>query len=177
MTTGYENAPATKMLATHCAACGRPLVDSVSVEVGMGPDCRKKYGYNAVVDEELRSQANKLIYKIALARSGSGTDLGAVQAIRSLRDLGFDKLAEICLKRCRVVVIEERGSVLAVSTPYSEEAADGFRAIPGRRWDREAKVNLVPNTQDGKRALMDRVLRRCFLGAAALGPKGAFAIA
>lgn len=27
--SNYENAPATVMLATHCAMCARPLVDSV----------------------------------------------------------------------------------------------------------------------------------------------------
>jgi hypothetical protein len=41
----YESAPATKLLATHCACCSRPLVDAVSVETGIGPDCRKKHGY------------------------------------------------------------------------------------------------------------------------------------
>ncbi len=41
----YENAPATRMLATHCACCSRALVDSVSVETGVGPECRKIHGY------------------------------------------------------------------------------------------------------------------------------------
>lgn len=47
----YENAPATRMLATHCASCGRPLVDSVSVNTGMGPDCRKRHGYGQAEHE------------------------------------------------------------------------------------------------------------------------------
>lgn len=41
----YENAPATRMIAVYCACCSRPLVDSVSVEAGVGPECRKKHGY------------------------------------------------------------------------------------------------------------------------------------
>ena len=41
----YENAPATKMLATYCACCARPLLDAESVEVGMGPVCRKTHGF------------------------------------------------------------------------------------------------------------------------------------
>lgn len=41
----YENAPAAAMLATHCC-CGRPLLDAVSVEAGIGPDCRKKHGFD-----------------------------------------------------------------------------------------------------------------------------------
>ena len=42
----YESAPSTILLATHCACCNRPLRDAVSVEAGMGPDCRDKHGYN-----------------------------------------------------------------------------------------------------------------------------------
>ena len=42
--SSYLTAPATKMLATHCAVCARALVDAKSVELGIGPDCRKKYG-------------------------------------------------------------------------------------------------------------------------------------
>lgn len=42
---GYENAPATKLLATHCCCCARPLVDAKSVELGIGPECRKRHGF------------------------------------------------------------------------------------------------------------------------------------
>lgn len=42
----YTNAPATKMLATNCACCGRDLVDAHSVETGVGPVCRKTHGYD-----------------------------------------------------------------------------------------------------------------------------------
>src|SRR5687767_11998091 len=41
----YENAPATRLLATRCACCHRALVDAESVERGVGPDCAKRYGY------------------------------------------------------------------------------------------------------------------------------------
>lgn len=41
---GYEDAPSTKMIATNCVICARPLRDVVSVERGMGPDCAKKHG-------------------------------------------------------------------------------------------------------------------------------------
>jgi len=41
----YESAPATILIATHCAICARPLVDADSVERGVGPDCADKYGY------------------------------------------------------------------------------------------------------------------------------------
>jgi hypothetical protein len=41
----YEASPACILLATVCAVCGKALVDSKSVEAGMGPDCRGKHGY------------------------------------------------------------------------------------------------------------------------------------
>jgi hypothetical protein len=47
----YENAPATIMLATHCACCARSLVDAASIEAGMGPVCRKRHGYNTADTE------------------------------------------------------------------------------------------------------------------------------
>lgn len=45
--TTYENAPATRLLATHCCVCGRPLLDSDSVEIGIGPTCRGKFAFDA----------------------------------------------------------------------------------------------------------------------------------
>ena len=54
MSSSYETAPATRMLATQCAVCARPLLDAVSVETGIGPHCRAKYGFNVEVAPELR---------------------------------------------------------------------------------------------------------------------------
>lgn len=45
MTTNYETAPSTHLVATHCAVCHRALRDAVSVERGIGPDCAERYGY------------------------------------------------------------------------------------------------------------------------------------
>lgn len=44
-TADYTASAACQMLATHCACCGKPLVDSDSVETGVGPVCRNKHGY------------------------------------------------------------------------------------------------------------------------------------
>jgi hypothetical protein len=37
-----------KTLATKCGCCGRRLSDTLSQEIGMGPTCRKKYGYDNI---------------------------------------------------------------------------------------------------------------------------------
>jgi hypothetical protein len=44
MTTNYETAPSTLLLASHCARCGRKLADADSVETGIGPICAEKWG-------------------------------------------------------------------------------------------------------------------------------------
>lgn len=40
---GYEDAPATHMMAKTCMFCGRPLVDPDSLERGVGPICASKH--------------------------------------------------------------------------------------------------------------------------------------
>lgn len=40
----YETEAGTRMLATHCFVCGKPLRDPVSIESGIGPICASKFG-------------------------------------------------------------------------------------------------------------------------------------
>jgi hypothetical protein len=186
---GYENAPATKLLATHCACCGIPLVDSVSVDVGVGPVCRKKHGFTKKVSEEVRREANQLVYQIALANSeGQGNAprarrMDIARACTRLRELGFDKLAGIIEKRICPVRITVAGNALVVASPYSEEATDAFRRVPGRHWHGRGcscgrdlgaeKVNAFPLAS---RPALWAALQRAFRGQVAIGPKGPFVI-
>lgn len=72
----YENAPSTKLLATHCACCGRALRDAKSVERGVGPDCAEKYGY-----EEAQGPANwPEAVRLGLAAGLDASDLEALTA-------------------------------------------------------------------------------------------------
>jgi hypothetical protein len=94
----YEAAPATKLVATACAVCARPLVDAQSVELGIGPDCRNRYGYDMPVEPEIRKEANRLVNEIACG------DLPPAQlreALGQLHALGFDRLAERIEHRVR----------------------------------------------------------------------------
>ena len=50
----HELAAATRVLATTCCVCGRDLCDAKSVELGIGPVCRKRYFRDA--DIPLTSQ-------------------------------------------------------------------------------------------------------------------------
>lgn len=168
---GYETAPATLMLATNCAACGRPLVDAASVDANMGPDCRVKYGVTSL-DDDTRSRANAIIYQIALQQEGPEV----VQHIGALREMGLKALADRIVKRLAVgyaAVIDVTEQEITLKTSYETSQSINFRAIPGRFWDKARKVNAFP--LNSKRALFQE-LQRSLRGARCLGPKGEFTL-
>ncbi len=136
----YVNAPATALVATHCCACGRPLLDARSVECGMGPTCREKHGFGeaegpadwravlSVLDglvsvedivawqsapDGARHAANVLVHRIA-ARPSDGEVSSLVSAVSAL---GFGRcaaaIASHLLGAVRVDVVVE-GDALAV---------------------------------------------------------------
>lgn len=123
----YTAAPATALLATHCLACGRPLLDAVSVEKGMGPVCRKKFlGED---DDEIgltRDVANKIVKAMAVPGTqahvilASATDLDA---------LGFSTLAQ----RLRDRFMPQPKIVLEL-IDAGELGPDVFPGGPAPRW-------------------------------------------
>ena len=133
--SGYENAPATKYVATHCVCCGRSLVDAPSLESGMGPICRAKYGWDDEVKDmspRRRRSANKLIAEAAACHRTNPERV--VEIATSLKRRGCPRIAEILFDR--VVTIELKdvetewrfrngGSkqlhAIEVHTPYSQE--------------------------------------------------------
>lgn len=169
--TGYENAPATRMLATHCAACGRPLLDAKSVEIGMGPDCRKRLGFNLAVSEEARAEANALVYQIALDQGGTNV----ADAAKRLAELGFAKLAAKIVDRvCPVRITQDASNgSLRVKAPYADAFVAARRNVPGSRWDADAKETVFPGW--ARRELWT-ILQACYRGTVAMGPKGAFVL-
>jgi hypothetical protein len=166
---GYEHAPQTKMLATHCAACGKALCDAASVEAGMGPDCRRRLMAKAECSDEARREANKLVYEIAVVQNG----LDAVKPLARLRELGFTKLAKRIEERCVAVKIVEAEGRYIVTAPYVEASVPAWQRLPGRRWMKEEKANAVPTTARGE---LWKLLQQFYNGAIAVGPKGAFII-
>lgn len=175
---GYENAPQTKMLASHCAACARPLCDAVSVEVGMGPDCREKHGYDARIaelDGQAREIANKLIYQIAIDQEGTNV----VAASARLMLLGFGALAERILTRVHAIRIDLDATTddYVVRTPYDATFVEVLkREVPHRErlFDRQHKAWRVAT--HAKRGLWT-ALCTAFAGRSGIGPNGAFVVA
>ena len=79
----YENAPATDLLSTRCMACARPLLDAASVEAGMGPICRGKYGYSEIPDDA-RIAANALIHEAAREETSTARRLEIADELDAL---------------------------------------------------------------------------------------------
>ena len=190
----YTTAPATKMLATNCACCSLPLVDAVSVETGVGPECRRKHGF-AKPDTEVtyaagctlvsevpeaaeivagtstvRELVNRLVYRIARDQAGPHV----ITWTNAVRALGYTKLAARIAKRLAAVEIETDGAVYLVRARFSDEHLAAMRTVPGRRWDRANKCDRVPEAS--KVALL-AALAKAHPGQVARGPKGLFTFA
>jgi hypothetical protein len=155
----YENATSTKMLATHCVVCARPLRDAISAELGIGPICRERHGWNAEIDavsaagpaspHTIRAEANRLIHQIA---ANLHDELVRATGCQALRELGFRKVAERIEYRGKDAPAKEpvevrpstRGTGCYVRAPYRPVAVAGWREVPGRRWDDRTNENFVP---------------------------------
>lgn len=118
--SNYENAPATKILATNCCCCGKPLVDAASVELGIGPVCRKKYYAGVEVDDAARVKANAIIYALAAAVT-AGATVEDFDRCKELAALGFERIAQIFTLRVVAVTVEERDGQYYVRNPYSPD--------------------------------------------------------
>lgn len=166
----YENAAATVLVATCCAACGRPLVDAESLASGMGPECRKKYNKSNNLSEEARVLANKLIYAIAANQDG----VEVTSKLENLRELGLGDLADRIVKRIGsqfAAIISNEGDRVAVKTSFDLAMAARLPSIPGRFWDKDRKINTFPVSS--KRDLFV-ALQGAAKGRKGLGPKGEF---
>jgi hypothetical protein len=165
----YENAPATKLVAKNCAICGRPLVDALSVECGIGPICREESGYDVEAEPEARATANAIVHRIA---TGMPLD-ELIPAIETLSAFGFKKLADTVAARKATIVVEDWGDgTLAVFTPYHSEFVNALKtATPWRKWDGAQKCWLVPAGRSTSAKLW-AAMKWCFPGALAIGPKG-----
>lgn len=169
----YENAPATKMLATHCAFCSRPLVDAQSVETGVGPICRKKHWVADKVPDEARIEGNKLIYQIARFQKGPMV----VNALVRLAKLGFDHVVKRICKRLQSITITIKDGRIYLKTPWLGELFDSYRqecrAINGSQWENKKDGDSFPVTE---KVAVYQLLMKLFPGRIVLGPKGPFII-
>jgi hypothetical protein len=185
----YESAPATEMVATRCACCSRPLVDANSVEVGVGPICRERYGYgepdtvvslDAVTDElnepalavigdagDAHEAANRVVYAIAAEQSGPAVD----ELTETLAKLGYTRLSQIIAQRLAKLAESNLRKVsvhliripqgFQVLSPYREDAP--WRSLRAR-WDRGSRTWIVPQiARKGLWALLKEHYAGCWM--------------
>lgn len=182
----YVNATTTKLLATNCVCCGLPLVDAKSVELGIGPDCRKKAGIPVDISEDVRKEANQLVHDAAIhAQNGAAEKV--LEISKQIEELGLDVLAGKVERRFKKGVLKVKvkpdieitlvNGQMSIKTPYRRGDADNFiqawRNIEGRKYDRQTKRNIVPV---GQREAVWNLLKEFFPNKWGHGPKGAFRV-
>ena len=135
----YENAPATALLASNCLCCGRALVDAASVTAGVGPVCRKKWGYTAI-SEDLRLAANVLIHEAARSECENARRIEIADELRAMgADVLADKIMDRFLKpaatlRFETVTFgkgkwEKEVEAIVVVTKYNPEFNNTFKTL------------------------------------------------
>jgi len=175
----YTAAPATKMLATNCVVCGRPLVDARSVEMGIGPECRESA--KGGIDDGTRQVANEYVYDAAIAAQ-EGRIEDVMRHAQTIEDMGLKGLADKIRRRFRKasereadITIEVEGAYYKVKTPFRRGDKEAFiaawRRIPGRRY--RNRLNYIPVAQ---KTVLWALLREFFGGKYGRGPKGLFRI-
>src|SRR3990172_2373124 len=126
MDSNYTNSTACRLLATNCVVCGRALVAAVSVELGIGPECRSHF--RADLSTEVQKAANVLVYEAAIAaQTGKVTEVLAL-ADRIEKECLMGELAAKIRERFTQAVakaernaditIEVVGNMYRVQTPY-----------------------------------------------------------
>lgn len=184
----YENAPATILLNTNCACCGKKLVDANSVERGIGPVCNEKYFQIDInTDTSDWKRANELINKIAR----KDVDPTKVKSwVTELQFCGYPKVAariqerfekriEKAKKKAPVKIfalMNDSAGGFSVSTPYNVAFINDLKSsveYSQRRWNGEEKRWEI--SAFAKPALWSCV-KRHFAGETAHGPKGFFTV-
>lgn len=103
---------------TRCLACTRPLVDAKSAEIGLGPVCRQKYGYEADnIDEDARQEANQILQDIRNNVYDKASIFGALQRLAAL---GFEKLAQSIEERFGLIQTTLDRTALVIDEPEVE---------------------------------------------------------
>lgn len=173
----YENSIQCRLLATHCCVCGKRLVDSISVQLGIGPDCR--HHINQGISSDTQKACNVLTHDAAIAAQ-EGNIVKVRRAAEMIRDLGLNVLADKILDRfknaerlAKIKITEVEGGIV-VQTPWKRGGTliAAWRAVPGRVY-RGAGKNFVPVSS--KRDAWE-LIKRWFPGEYGVGPQGAFKV-
>lgn len=142
----YEAAPSTRLLATHCAICNRPLRDAESVERGIGPDCAERYGHGDAsgpmnVDAVVAAAENAGEIALTIVREHTDAHTVANRAVHYVAVLAHDDheanadcIAALCdmIAACGYdrLAARLRERVAAVFEARAQAAAEEARRAP-----------------------------------------------
>lgn len=145
----YETAPATIMLATFCACCSRPLVDAVSVEAGVGPECRKRHGYAEAQGEPdwvaVQAELGNLVSRSVFTTQSHDPTISVAVSEAAWR-LGGLETRRIANQLVHRIAVEQQGQhVLALTNALK---ALGYTKLAERIAHRLAPVQ-IELTEDG----------------------------
>ena len=192
----HLNNPNTRRLATDCCVCGTALCDAKSVEMGIGPTCRKKTGFLAVysaMSSRQQKAVNKLIHE-AGRMCEDGDITGIFTIAEKVEKKGFpmvairirDRFVKIRIHRASVPEYgwtRQRGEfslnrnhdVVQVWVPYSQtfnanRRDNRLRGRPCKVVTEHGKFHWEFKVSDG--VLLMRVLALTFPGMGFLSDSG-----
>jgi hypothetical protein len=168
LTENPMTAARTRRLATRCLICDTPLCDAKSVEIGVGPTCRKRTGLDAKTAPH-REAVNALAAQAALLAE-DGDVKAVLEIAEQVSTLGYPKVAEAIYKR----FVDIRVSVhtdgrLLVKTPYSERWNNVMYTTRLGRWDRDLKARIV---EPARKPELWEALRAVYPGRQGMAPDG-----
>ncbi len=117
------------IVLANCVACGRPLTDPVSADIGIGPDCRAQYGcgddiLTVDIKNVLRGLVSQILEDAMMLKYKS-----VRESIFSLHERGFPKLATQIDRRLSRRMAEQEAlaqqmeiALAAPSTPPTPES-------------------------------------------------------
>lgn len=127
------------LILTTCILCGLPLSHPTSVEIGIGPICRRKASIEENLTPVVVNAANAILARIM----ATSVDM---ESLQSLVKLGLPNLALAVAKKFALVIFSRHEGLLRMSSKYDPALVSLFRSLPGRRWDPAHKVWTVPET-------------------------------
>jgi hypothetical protein len=153
----HLNAPATRLLNVQCLICDTPLVDASSVEIGIGPVCRRKW-YDAEIGNKVREAANALVAEATWAKHNDDIDK-VLETAEALQALGLPKLAgRVRFKFIHLQLVVGSDGWVSLYTPYRRGFPNDLRVLISDAQKR--RVNDAKNKfdhweihPDAKRAL------------------------
>lgn len=179
---GYELAPATQLLATHCCFCSRPLLDATSVQRGYGPTCADKWmrGYD-LFEPKVREEINGLVHEASCIQRSEQARI--VEIVERLQELGAeiaagrisDKLVGV--PDVEINFLDGRYEVLVHF--FDADWVNESRKVPGRRCEKceiDGKTHWVSAFPASSKRALWACLQLTLSGRLAEGPKGRFII-